>query len=330
MSMDSGKIIAQALEVLDVEAQAVLNLKSRIDANFVAAVEMVYACKGKVIFTGIGKSGQIARKISSTMTSTGTPSVFLHPAEAAHGDLGLIAENDLVIAVSYGGESPEMHSVLKYIARKNIQLISLTGKPDSSMAKASNLVLNIQVDKEACPLNLAPTASSTATLAMGDALAMSVLRRRGFKPDDFAMNHPGGSLGYRLLTKVSDVMHRGAAVPLVQLDTPVSQVLSIMTSKDVRGAAGVLDQSGQLVGIITDGDIRRLLEKSQNPLGGVARDIMSVNPRTISSESMAEAALSVMETHRIQLLFVVDREESSPGQTVGVVHIQDLLKAKVR
>nr|BFD65842.1 KpsF/GutQ family sugar-phosphate isomerase [Bdellovibrio sp. HAGR004] len=325
-----SRVIQQALKVLDVEAQAILALKERIGPDFEKVVQMIKACDGKIVLTGMGKSGQIARKLASTFSSTGTPAVFLHPAESSHGDLGLVENNDLVIALSYGGESPEFAGILRFVNRKGIPLVAITGKPESSLAKAAQVTLNVHVSEEACPLGLAPTASSTATLAMGDAVAMAVMAEKGFSSEDFAEFHPGGSLGYRLLTRVRDVMHAGEALPTVSLDTPVRQVLSIMTHKDVRGAAGIVDEKGDLVGVITDGDIRRRLEKSNDPLTGVAKDLMTTNPRTIDANELAEKALFVMEQFQIQMVFVLDKDSAQPRKPVGILHIQDLLRAKVR
>nr|BFD58575.1 KpsF/GutQ family sugar-phosphate isomerase [Bdellovibrio sp. CKG001]BFD62003.1 KpsF/GutQ family sugar-phosphate isomerase [Bdellovibrio sp. HM001] len=325
-----SRVIQQALKVLDVEAQAILALKERIGPDFEKVVQMIKACDGKIVLTGMGKSGQIARKLASTFSSTGTPAVFLHPAESSHGDLGLVENNDLVMALSYGGESPEFAGILRFVNRKGIPLVAITGKPESSLAKAAQVTLNVHVSEEACPLGLAPTASSTATLAMGDAVAMAVMAEKGFSSEDFAEFHPGGSLGYRLLTRVRDVMHAGEALPTVSLDTPVRQVLSIMTHKDVRGAAGIVDEKGDLVGVITDGDIRRRLEKSNDPLTGVAKDLMTTNPRTIDANELAEKALFVMEQFQIQMVFVLDKDSAQPRKPVGILHIQDLLRAKVR
>lgn len=326
----SSKIIQQGLQVLEIEAGAILALKERLDASFVQAVQLLTACKGKLIITGMGKSGQIARKMASTFSSTGTPAVFLHPAESAHGDLGIIVDNDIIIALSYGGESPELSSILAFAVRKDISVIAITGNSNSTLAKAAKAVLNVAVSSEACPLNLAPTASSTASLAMGDALAMAVLNEKGFSPEEFAEFHPGGSLGYRLLTRVKDVMHTGEALPLVQLNTPMREVLSIMTHKNVRGASGVINEAGDLVGVITDGDIRRRLEKSPDPLTGVAKDLMTTNPRTIEANELAEKALFLMEQFRIQMVFVFDKLSPHPKKPVGILHIQDLLRSKIR
>jgi arabinose-5-phosphate isomerase len=324
------RIIEQAVQVFEVEARAILDLKNRLDDSFVAAVELIKACEGKVVVTGIGKSGQIGRKVASTMSSTGTPAVYLHAAESIHGDLGMIDKKDIVMAFSYGGESAELTGVLNFCSRKGIPVIAVTGAPQSTLGKSAKYVLNIGVSKEACPLGLAPTASSTASLAMGDAVAMAVLKEKGFSPEDFAEYHPGGKLGIRLLTRVKDVMHTGDALPIVSVETPVRQVLTIMTQKEVRGAAGVVNDKGDLVGVITDGDIRRRLEKNQDPLLGVAKDIMTLNPRTIDSEELAEKALFVMEQFKIQMLFVLETSGPQPHRPVGLIHLQDLLKAKIR
>lgn len=326
MSVD----IEEGRRVLKIEAQAIQEMCERLDERFEKAVQMIFECKGKVIVTGIGKSGQIARKIASTMSSTGTPSLFLHPAESSHGDMGVIGSQDVVIGISYGGEAPEMGPLLSFVARKNIPLIALTGKPESSLARHATVTLDIHVREEACPLGLAPTSSSTAALAMGDAIAMAILKRRGFRKEDFAEYHPAGSLGRRLTLRVKDVMHVGEALPLVSPQEPMSKVISLMTSKDVRGVAGVVDGNGALIGIITDGDIRRRLEKSQTPLSERAADVMSKNPKTIDCNELAEKATFLMQEFRIQLLFAVDRFDTNPQAPVGLIHLQDLLKAGLR
>jgi arabinose-5-phosphate isomerase len=325
----SKKTIELAKSVFDIEAQAILGLKERIGDSFIAAVDLIMGCKGKVVVTGIGKSGQIARKIASTLSSTGTPAVYLHPAESGHGDLGLISQQDVLIGISYGGDSSELIPILNYVARKNIPLIAMTGKMQGSLAKASSVVLDVSVHREACPLGLAPTASSTAALAMGDAIAMAVLDLRGFSADDFAQNHPGGGLGFKL-SRVKDLMHQGTELPLVRLTTPMREVLSVMTHRDVRGAAGVCDESGDLVGIITDGGIRKKLETSDQPLHVIAKEVMTLSPRTIDCEELVEKALFMMEQFRINVLFVLDSKSSNPKRPVGIIHIQDLIKAKVR
>lgn len=326
----SLKIIQQGLQVLDIEANAILALKERLSEGFVEAVQLIKSCEGKLIVTGMGKSGQIARKLASTFSSTGTPSVFLHPAESAHGDLGIVESGDVILALSYGGETPELAPILAFALRKNIPVVAITGNVNSTLAKAAKVTMNVSVSAEACPLNLAPTASSTASLAMGDAMAMAVLNEKGFSPEEFAEFHPGGNLGYRLLTRVKDVMHTGEALPLVQLNTPVKEVFSIMTHKNVRGTAGVLDTNGDLIGVITDGDIRRRLDKSTDPFTGVAQDLMTTNPRGVDANELAEKALFLMEQFRIQILFVFDKMSEHPKRPVGMLNFQDLLSTKIR
>lgn len=319
----------EAKKVLAIEAQAVAALGPRIDEKFIEAVSIICDCRGKVITSGIGKSGIIARKLASTFSSTGTPSLFLHPAESSHGDLGVVATEDVIVIFSYRGEADELNALLHYAARKGLKIIAFTGSQDSRLGRAANIVLDCSISTEACPLNLAPTASTTVALAFSDALAMAVLLKRGFKAEDFAEYHPGGSLGRKLI-KIRDVMHSGSAVPLVQLETPMLNVVSMMTAKEVRGTAGVVNITNELVGVVTDGDLRRRLEKSQNPLEGMAKDIMTLNPKTIDADEMAEKALFVMEEFRIQMLFVVDSQSVNPRQPIGLIHLQDLLKSKIR
>ncbi|MGE0762536.1 MAG: SIS domain-containing protein [Bdellovibrionales bacterium] len=322
--------IEEARRVLKIESESLMKLAEKLDDRFAKAVEMILACTGKVIVTGIGKSGHVGRKISSTLSSTGTPSVFVHPAESSHGDLGVIAKNDLVVAISYGGETAELGPLLQYVARKNIPLIALTGNSKSSLARAAMVSLDLIITEEACPMGLAPTSSSTVTLALGDALAMAALKQRGFRKEDYAEFHPGGSLGRRLTTRVRDVMHVGEALPVVRPDEPIVKVVSIMTAKEVRGVAGVVDDKGGLIGVVTDGDIRRRLEKSQAPFTEAAKDLMSKAPKTIDCEELAEKALFLMQQFQIQILFAVDRTAANPLQPVGVLHLQDLLKANIR
>lgn len=327
--------IETASKVLEIEARGLDRLRERLAtepqaSSFVRAIDLLAACKGKVIIAGMGKSGLIGRKIASTFASTGTPSFFLHPAESSHGDLGMIAADDIVIGISYSGEVPELEALLRFVARKNLPLISMTGKPGSTLGRAGNVTLDVSVAEEACPMGLAPTASTTATLSMGDALAVATLQRRGFKPEDFAELHPGGTLGRRLLTRVSDLMHTGEALPLVSMHAQMRDVLSTMTQKEVRGVAGVLDERNQLIGIVTDGDLRRRLEKSLNPLDDKASDLMSRAPKTVDHNEMAERALFMMEQFKIQTLFVVNRDSKEPGRPVGLLHLQDLLQAKLR
>ncbi|MFN7729651.1 MAG: SIS domain-containing protein [Bdellovibrio sp.] len=321
--------ISLAKTVFETEAQAILSLRERLNESFVRAVGLIVNCQGKVILTGIGKSGQIARKVASTFSSTGTPAIYLHPSESSHGDLGVVRPEDVVIAMSYGGNSVELGSILSFLARKGNPLIAITGNLQSDLALKAQAVLDVKVNKEACPLGLAPTASSTATLAMGDALAMAVLDQKGFSSDDFAQNHPGGGLGFKL-ARVRDLMHTGSSLPVLTESTPVKQVVTVMSRGDVRGAAGIVDDRGDLLGIITDGDIRRRLDAALDPLAGAAGALMTKNPRTIDASEIAERALFMMEQFRIQVLFVLDKAATNPRQPVGVIHIQDLLQAKVR
>lgn len=324
-----SKITDRAKQVLQIEAESIQALISRVDQNFEQAVHLILECKGKIVVTGIGKSGQIARKIASTLSSTGTPALYLHPAESSHGDLGVIGESDLVVALSYGGETAELNHVLNFISRRNIKMIALTGKVESSLAQAAQITLNVSVDKEACPLNLAPTSSSTAMLAMGDALAMAILEVKNFKTENFAEFHPAGSLGAKLL-KVKDIMKTGEALPFVRPDAEMKEILTKMTHQSVRGATGVLDADKNLIGVITDGDIRRFLEKNQNPFAAKAEVVMSRNPKTIDANELAEKALFLMEQFRIQMLIVLDKQSASPLQPIGMLIYQDLLAAKVR
>lgn len=322
------KVLEQARMVLDIEAQAILELKNRLNSDFSKAVELLVKCKGKAILTGIGKSGHIARKIASTLTSTGTPSVFLHPSESSHGDLGLISQEDIVIAISYGGASHELNDIIRYCVRKNIPLIAMTGNMKSPLAQSSSVTLDIHIKEEACPLNLAPTASSTVTLALGDALAMAALIQRGFKSEHFAEFHPGGSLGFRLLTKVKDLMYTGNALPIVQPQTPIKEVFKIMTHKEVRGTAVVVENNS-LKGVITDGDIRRYLEKDLS-LNETADKVMNRSPKVIDLNELAEKALQQMEENKVGALVVLDKSSPQPNSPVGLVALQDLLKKKFK
>lgn len=324
-----NKIFEIAKNVFKIEADSISELSNRIDDSFYNAVTAILECKGKVVVTGIGKSGQIARKISSTLSSTGTPALYLHPAESSHGDLGVLTSNDLVIAISYGGEAIELNSILNFISRRGIKLIALTGKMNSTLAKAADVVLNIHVEKEACPLNLAPTSSSAVTLAMGDALAMAVLDQKNFKSENFAEFHPAGSLGAKLL-RVRDLMKTGAALPFIEKTTSMKEILTKMTHQSVRGAAGVLDVDKNLIGIITDGDIRRFLEKNQTPFTATAQDMMSLSPKTIDANELAEKALFLMEQFQIQMLIVLDQNSEFNKKPVGMLMYQDLLVSKVR
>ncbi len=321
--------IWEARQVLEIEAQSILSLTSRLEV-VPKAIELLFSCQGKVIVTGIGKSGAIGRKVASTLNSTGTPSLFLHPAESSHGDLGVIARGDVVLAFSYGGESQELGHLLAYIARKGIPLIAVTGEMESTLAKSADVTVNVHVEKEACPMGLAPTASSTATLAMGDALAIVLLKRRGFDQEDFAEFHPGGKLGRRLLTRIKDIMHGEREIPLVAKEMRLRKVIIEMASKQTKGVTGVVDEQGDLIGVITDGDIRRLLERNENPLDLEAQSVMSRNPKTADLGELAEKALFVMEQFMIQNLFVIDRNSKTPNRPIGILHLQDLLRAKIR
>jgi arabinose-5-phosphate isomerase len=289
-----------------------------------SAVERMLGVRGRVVVMGIGKSGHIARKIAATLASTGTPAMFVHPAEASHGDLGMIKPIDLVLAVSNSGEVDEVTTLLPVIKRLGATLIAMTGNPKSTLARLADIVLDSGVAKEACPLQLAPTASTTAQLALGDALAVALLDARGFRSEDFARSHPGGALGRKLLTYVADVMRTGDALPQVGLDTGFSDMMRVMSAKGL-GVAAVTDNEGKLLGIFTDGDLRRLIEKGADMRAMTARDVMHANPRTIHPESLAAEAAQLMEQYRITLVLVVD----PAGRLVGAVNSNDLLRAKV-
>lgn len=324
-----SKHIEEAQRVLKIEAQAILDISARLDSKFSEAVDVISKCKGKLILTGMGKSGQIARKLSSTFSSTGTPSLFLHPAESSHGDLGVISESDCVLAISYGGGSGELSALISFVSRRGVPLIAMTSQKESSLAQAAGVFLDISVKEEACPLGLAPTSSSTATLALGDALAMAVLKNKGFRQEDFAELHPAGRLGKRLTTRVRDVMHSGDALPLVGPNESMTRVITSMTSKDVRGVAGVIDEEGRLIGVVTDGDIRRRLERTSEPFTETAKDLMSRSPKTVDCSELAEKAAFLMQQFQIQILFVVDKNSTRPFAPIGLVHLQDLLKAQL-
>ncbi|MFZ6781116.1 KpsF/GutQ family sugar-phosphate isomerase [Undibacterium sp. Ji83W] len=317
-----------ACETLQIEADALLALQKRLGngdaAGFAQAVSMLLACHGRVVVSGIGKSGHIARKIASTFASTGTPSFFVHPAEAAHGDLGMVTSQDVFIAISYSGEASELMSILPIIKRLGVKLIAMTGNPESSLGKLADIHLNLHVDKEACPLNLAPTASTTVTLALGDALAVAVLDARGFREEDFARSHPGGSLGRRLLTHVRDVMRTNGDIPQVGPETSLKTALLEITKKGMAMTA-VVDEQQQVLGIFTDGDLRRLMDGTRDFTQLRIADVMNHSPRRIRPEQLAVEAVEVMETYRINQLLVAD----DSGKLVGALHIHDLTRAKV-
>lgn len=321
------KIKEKAIETLEIEADAILKLKERINDEFMAAVQCILDCPARVIVTGMGKSGHIGRKIAATFASTGTPAFFMHPAEAFHGDLGMVTENDVVIAISNSGESSEIVNILPIIRRIGATIIAMSGRRDSQLGKNSDYFVDIGVEKEACPLGLAPTASTTATLAMGDAMAVALMSVRNFTSQDFALFHPGGALGRRLLLKVSNVMHTGEDNPVVSQDKTAKDALFIMTDKGL-GAASVVDGNGKFVGLITDGIIRRALAKDYKFLDEPVRNIMFENPLMIQEDALAASALSVMEKHKprpVTVLPVVD-DDHNP---VGIVHLTDLLRQGV-
>lgn len=319
-------LLEVAKEVINIERDAITDLEKRLDESFVKACEILYNCKGKVVVTGIGKSGIIGQKIASTLASTGTPAFFMHPAEGLHGDLGVLSRNDVVIAISNSGQSEEIVKILPIIKRFGVKLIVMTGKKRSVLAKAGDVVLDIGVKKEACPLNLAPTASTTVTLVLGDALAVALIKLRGFSEDDFAIRHPGGALGRRLLLKVSDIMHQGKDIPLVNENTLMKDTIYEITSKKL-GITGVISEDGDLIGVITDGDLRRALEKYRDILSKKAGEIMTKNPKWILKDELAAKALETMERYSITSLFVFEKENIR--KPVGIIHLHDLLKAGV-
>jgi arabinose-5-phosphate isomerase len=313
-----------AERVLRIEADAILGLIPKLDERFERAVELLRRCGGRVIVTGMGKSGLIGRKIAATLASTGTPAHFLHPAEGVHGDLGMVARGDLVLALSNSGETDEVLAILPPLKRLGVPIVLLTGNPTSGLARQCEVVLDVSVPEEACPMNLAPTSSTTATLAVGDALALALLELRGFRPEDYAALHPRGSLGWRALFRVADLMLTGDAVPVVSEQTPLREVIVEMTRKR-KGMTTVIDGVGRLAGVITDGDLRRLHLTGQSVDDLVAGQLGSREPKTIRAEDLASKALEVMETWQITSLVIVD-EGSRP---VGLIHLHDILRAKI-
>ncbi len=322
LPLNDQKLLQFGQKVFELEAHAISFLKDRLGNNFVQACHHLLACKGRIIVVGLGKSGHIARKIASTFASTGSPSFFVHAAEANHGDAGMITQDDLLLAISNSGETVELINMLPLIKRLNIPLISLSGVADSALAKAATVYLDVSVAEEACPLGLAPTSSTTATLVMGDALAITLLQARGFTADDFALYHPGGQLGRRLLLKVSDVMRTGTAIPKVSSDAKLHDVLIEMTQKNV-GFTTILDAENRLQGVYTDGDVRRSLNHGIDVYGTEVREIMTKNPKTISADKLAAEAMHMMEVYKITGLCVANENQ----QLEGIVHIHDLLKA---
>lgn len=318
------ELIALGKDVLRTEADAVLGLLEQIDQTFVNAVKLMLECRGRVVVSGIGKSGHIARKIAATMASTGTPAFFVHPAEASHGDLGMITADDVVIAISNSGESSELVAIVPLLKRHGARLISITGVDTSTLATLADIHLNARVEKEACPLGLAPTSSTTAALALGDALALALLKARGFSTDDFARSHPGGKLGRRLLVRVSDVMHTGKSLPSVTEDCSLAEALLEMSAKGL-GMTAIVDGECRLRGLFTDGDLRRALAAGADLRDARIVDLMTVNPRTISAERLAVEAFQTMESMRINGLLVTEGD----GRLVGVFNMHDLFKAGV-
>lgn len=317
-------LLALARQVLAIEADALHALSVRLDTGFTDAVQLLLACRGRVVVSGMGKSGHIGRKIAATLASTGTPAFFMHPGEASHGDLGMIAPEDVVLALSNSGESNEIVSIVPLIKRRGAKLIAMTGNPGSTMARAADVHLNAAVDKEACPLNLAPTASTTAALALGDALAVALLDARGFSADDFARTHPGGTLGRRLLIHVRDVMHSGDELPRVGHDASLKVALFEMTSKGL-GMTAVVEADGKVAGMFTDGDLRRALEHPLDLQHARIADLMTHNPKTIRADELAVAAVEKMDTLKINGLLVVDADNI----LMGALNMHDLLKAGV-
>ncbi|RYF32729.1 MAG: KpsF/GutQ family sugar-phosphate isomerase [Comamonadaceae bacterium] len=322
--VDPDKLLARARTTFDIEAAAVLGLKDRVGPSFVEAVDKILNVRGRVVVMGMGKSGHVGRKMAATLASTGTPAMFVHPAEASHGDLGMIKSVDLVLAISNSGESDELAAILPVVKRQGVPLIAMTGGADSMLARHADIVLDSGVEKEACPLNLAPTASTTAQMALGDALAVALLDARGFGTEDFARSHPGGALGRKLLTHVSDLMRSGDNVPRVGPGVSMSALMREMSSKGL-GAAAVVDGEGRAVGVFTDGDLRRLIETGADLRALTAADVMHAGPRTIRADALGVEAAELMELNRITSVLVVD----GAGLLIGALSINDLMRAKV-
>ncbi|MBM4218446.1 MAG: KpsF/GutQ family sugar-phosphate isomerase [Gammaproteobacteria bacterium] len=323
-AVDSQRLIEMGREALRIEARAVAALVDRLGGDFEQACRTLLACQGRVVVSGMGKSGHVGGKIAATLASTGTPSFFLHPAEASHGDLGMLAKGDVVLAISYSGETAELLTILPLIKRMGAPLVAMTGNPQSTLAREADAHLDISVPAEACPLNLAPTASTTATLAMGDALAVALLKHRGFTEADFARSHPGGSLGRRLLLHVSDVMRRGDELPRVQPDTPLTEGLLEMSRKQL-GLTAVVDAEDRVLGIFTDGDLRRALDRRIDIHKSRMADVMTRNPRSIRAGELAAEAVLMMEKHAVNGLLVLD----DSGRLAGALNVHDLLRAGV-
>ena len=320
---NARKIVSLGKKAIRIEAQALTELSHRIDRSFAAAVDLLHSARGKAIVTGMGKSGLIGQKIAATLTSTGTPAIFLHPTDALHGDLGIVSKGDVAIIISKSGETDELFEVLSLLKRAGVKIIALSGKPDSPLAAQADVVLDVSVKEEACPHDLVPTSSTTASLAMGDALAIALLEQRGFTPEDFAGLHPGGGLGKRLLLKVSDLMLSGKDVPRVGKDAGMKEAIIEMTAK--RGVTSVVDDEGRLLGIITDGDLKRLLARTEDIFSLKASEVSIKNPKTIDPNQLAVKAAKVMEECRVTSLLVVDKDK----RPVGIIHLHDIMQAGV-
>jgi arabinose-5-phosphate isomerase len=323
-SLNPQQTLELARQVLTTEADAVRALAGRLDDNFPQAIELILACRGRVVVSGMGKSGHIGHKIAATLASTGTPAFFVHPGEASHGDLGMISQDDVVIALSNSGESAEITSILPLIKRRGAKLIGISGNPNSTLGNESDVHLNAAVDKEACPLNLAPTASTTAALALGDALAVVLLEARGFSVEDFARTHPGGSLGRKLLVHVRDVMHTGERLPKVELSASLKEALLEMTHKGL-GMTAIVNEHDQVKGVFTDGDLRRALEDNLDVRAAQVEQLMTANPKSIGPDQLAVEAVEKMEALKINGLLVVDEE----NRLVGALNMHDLLRAGI-
>jgi arabinose-5-phosphate isomerase len=323
-AFDAGRALALARATLDIEARALDALKERQGEGFVAALAAMLACRGRVVVMGMGKSGHVGRKVAATLASTGTPALFVHPGEASHGDLGMVTAGDVVLAISNSGESDELAAIVPAIKRLGVVFIAMTGRVDSSLGQHADIVISSAVDQEACPLNLAPTASTTAQMALGDALAVALLDARGFRAEDFARSHPGGSLGRKLLMHVADLMRSGEAVPCVDGETVMAEMLHEMTRKGL-GFTAVMASDGAVAGIFTDGDLRRLIETGADLRALRAREVMSATPKTIRADALAVEAADLMEQHRVTGLLVVDDRR----QLVGAINSNDLIRAKV-
>lgn len=321
---ENEKYLDWAREVLHTEAEGLREIAAELDENFVLAADALLHCKGRVVITGMGKSGHIGRKMAATMASTGTPAFFVHPAEAAHGDLGMIVDNDVVAAISNSGESDEITAIIPALKRKDITLVCITARPDSTMARHADIHITASVSQEACPLGLAPTTSTTAVMALGDALAVVLLRARAFTPDDFSLIHPAGSLGKRLLLRVADIMHKGGGLPAVRLGTPLKGAIVSMSEKGL-GMLAVTDGQGCLKGVFTDGDLRRLFQECDNFTGLSIDEVMHTHPKTISAERLATEALKVMQANHVNGLLVTDAD----GVLTGALNMHDLLAARI-